>query len=60
LFPSNSNLPFELSQKVSKEKSNYIEKPNYQNVLIIENGFFHFDPSIATIKIFPPNWYFKP
>jgi hypothetical protein len=22
--------------------------------------FFHPDPSIATTKIFPPNWYFKP
>jgi hypothetical protein len=28
--------------------------------LTIENGFFHHDPFIATTKIFPPNWYFKP
>ena len=54
-LPFNSNLSFELSQKVLRENFDYIQKPNYQNVLTIENGFFHPDPFIATIKIFHPN-----
>jgi hypothetical protein len=60
LLPFNTNFRTKLYQKVSKEISDYTEKPNYQNILTIENGYFHPDPSIVTTKIFPPNWFFKP
>jgi hypothetical protein len=60
LLPFNTNFRTKLYQKVSKEISDYTEKPNYQNILTIENGYFHPDPSIVTTKIFPPNWSFKP
>jgi len=42
-----------------KTKSKYIFKTTFQNILIMEEGFYHEDPSIAASKIFPPNWYYK-
>jgi hypothetical protein len=44
----------------SKTKSKYIFKTNFQNILTMEKGFYHENPSIAASKIFPPNWYYKP
>jgi hypothetical protein len=43
-----------------KTKSKYIFKTTFQNILTMEEGFYHEDPSIAASKIFPPNWYYKP
>ena len=43
-----------------KTKSKYIFKTTFQNILTMEEGFYHENPSIAASKIFPPNWYYKP
>ena len=43
-----------------KTKSIYIFKTIFQNILTMEEGFYHENPSIAALKIFPPNWYYKP
>jgi len=43
-----------------KTKSKYIFKTNFQNILTMEEGFYHENPSIAVSKIFPPNWHYKP
>jgi hypothetical protein len=43
-----------------KTKSKYIFKTTFQNILTMEEGFYHEDPSIAASKIFPSNWYYKP
>jgi len=43
-----------------KTKSKYIFKTTFQNILTMEEGFYHDDPSITASKIFPPNWYYKP
>jgi hypothetical protein len=43
-----------------KKKSKYIFKTTFQNILTMEEGFYHEDPSIAASKIFPQNWYYKP
>jgi hypothetical protein len=40
-----------------KTKSKYIFKTTFQNILTMEEGFYHENPSIAASKIFPPNWY---
>jgi len=39
----------------SKTKSKYIFKTTFQNILTMEEGFYHQNPSIAASKIFPPN-----
>ena len=43
-----------------KTKSKYIFKTTFQNILTMEEGFYHENPSIAASKIFPSNWYYKP
>jgi hypothetical protein len=43
-----------------KTKSKYIFKTTLQNILTIEEGFYHENPSTAASKIFSPNWYYKP
>jgi hypothetical protein len=43
-----------------KPKSKYIFKTTFQNILTMEEGFYHENPSIAASKIFPPNWHYKP
>jgi len=57
-----TSKPFLSLQQTSfpKIKSKYIFKTTFQNILTIEEGFYHENPSIATSKIFPPNWYYKP
>jgi hypothetical protein len=47
-------------QSFSKSKSKYIFKNNFQNILTMEEGFYHENPSIAASKLFPPNWHYKP
>ena len=43
-----------------KTKSKYIFKTTFQNILTMEEGFYHENPSIAASKFFPSNWYCKP
>ena len=43
-----------------KTKSKYIFNNAFQNILTMEEGFYHENLSIAASKIFPPNWYYKP
>jgi hypothetical protein len=43
-----------------KCKSEYFIKTNFQNVLTVEDGFYHPNHMITTTKNFPPGWYFKP
>ena len=40
-----------------KIKSKYIFKTAFQNILTMEEGFYHENPSIAASKIFPPKWH---
>ena len=47
-------------QSFSKPKSKYIFKTAFQNILTMEEGFYHENPSIAASKLFPLNWHFKP
>jgi hypothetical protein len=45
-----------LQQKsFSKTKSKYIFKTNFQNILSMEEGFYHENPSITASKLFPPH-----
>jgi hypothetical protein len=44
----------------SKTKFKYIFKTTFQNILTMEEGFYHENPSIAASKILPLNWYYKP
>jgi hypothetical protein len=37
-----------------KLKSEYFIKTNFQNVLTVEDGFYHLDPMVTTTKIFSP------
>jgi hypothetical protein len=43
-----------------KTKSKYIFKTTFQNILTMEEGFYHENPSIAASKIFLPNWHYIP
>jgi hypothetical protein len=43
-----------------KTKSKYIFKTTFQNILTMEEGFYHENPSIAASKIFLSNWHYKP
>jgi hypothetical protein len=44
----------------SKPKSKYFIKNSFQNVLTVEDGFYHPDPLVIAINFFPLGWYFKP
>ena len=43
-----------------KTKSKYIFKTTFQNILTMEEGFYHENPSIGASKIFPLKWHYKP
>jgi hypothetical protein len=49
-----------LQQNFSKSKSKYIFKTNFQNILTMEEGFYHKNSSIISCTLFPPNWHYKP
>ena len=38
---------------LSKKTSDWINKTHFQNVLTMEDGFYHSDPFQAILKIFP-------
>ena len=42
-----------------KKTSDWFNKIHFQNVLTIEDGFYHSDPFQAALKIFLKGWFFK-
>ena len=50
-----------LSQSTfSKKTSEWYDKTHFQNVLTMEDGFYHTNPFQAISKFFPKGWFFKP
>ena len=45
---------------VLRIKSEYLEKPNFQNNLTMKDGFYDQKPSKVVLKLFPKNWFYKP
>ena len=61
VFCESSSSQIVLSQPTfSKKTSDWINKTHFQNVLTMEDGFYHSDPFQAVSKIFPKGWFFKP
>ena len=44
----------------SKKTSDWYDKTHFQNILTMEDGFYHTDPFQAISKFFPKGWFFKP
>ena len=60
LSGESSSSQIVLSQpKLSKKPSDWINKTHFQNVLTMEDGFYHPDLFQAISKIFPKGWFFK-
>ena len=45
---------------LSKKSSDWFDKTHFQNILSMEDGFYHTDPFQAISKFFPKGWFFKP
>ena len=61
LSGESSSSQIVLSQtKLTKKTSDWFNKTHFQNILSIEDGFYHTDPFQAILKIFPKGWFFKP
>ena len=45
--------------KLSQKFSDWINKTYHQNLLSMEDGFYHSDPFQAILKIFLKGWFFK-
>ena len=61
LSGESSSSQIVLSQtKLSKKSSNWFDKTHFQNILMMEDGFYHTDPFQALAKFFPKSWFFKP
>ncbi|KAH9733784.1 hypothetical protein KPL71_017134 [Citrus sinensis] len=45
---------------LSQKSSDWFHKTHHQNVLSMEDEFYHSDPFQAISKIFPEGWFFKP
>ena len=43
----------------SKKTSDWFDKTHFQNILSMEDGFYHSDPFQAISKFFPKSWFFK-
>lgn len=57
----NSSSQIVLSQStLSKKTSDWFDKTYFQNILSMEDGFYHTDPFQAISKFFPKGWFFKP
>ena len=53
------SLQIVLSQ--SKVKAfEFLTKTTFQNILTVEDGFYHKDPFFSLQNHFPKNWFFKP
>ncbi|KAH9751331.1 hypothetical protein KPL71_014254 [Citrus sinensis] len=44
----------------SKKTSDWFDKTHFQNILSMEDGFYHSDPFQSISKFFPQGWFFKP
>ena len=44
----------------TKKTSVWFDKAHFQNILSIEDGFYHTDPFQTLTKFFPKGWFFKP
>ena len=44
----------------TKKTSVWFDKTHSQNILTIEDGFYHTDPFQTLTKFFPKSWFFKP
>ena len=44
----------------SKKTSDWFDKTHFQNILSMEDGFYHTDPFQSISKFFPKGWFFKP
>ncbi|KAH9704494.1 hypothetical protein KPL70_011491 [Citrus sinensis] len=44
----------------SKKTSDWFDKTHFQNILSLEDGFYHSDPFQSISKFFPKGWFFKP
>ena len=61
LSSESSSSQIVLSQtKLSKKTSDWYDKTHFQNILSIEDGFYHTDPFQAISNFFPKGWFFKP
>ena len=54
VFGESSSSQIVLSQpKLSKKSSDWFDKTHFQNILSMEDGFYHIDPFQAISKFFP-------
>ena len=61
LSGESSSSQIVLSQtKLPKKISDWYDKTHFQNILSIEDGFYHTDHFQAILKIFPQGWFFEP
>ena len=61
LSSESSSSQIILSQPTPSNKtSDWYDKTHFQNVLTMEDGFYHTDPFQAISKFFPKGWFFKP
>ncbi|KAH9779649.1 hypothetical protein KPL71_007778 [Citrus sinensis] len=44
----------------SKKTSDWFDKAHFQNIISIEDGFYHSNPFQSISKFFPQGWFFKP
>ncbi|KAH9679453.1 hypothetical protein KPL71_026141 [Citrus sinensis] len=44
----------------SKKTSDWFDKAHFQNIISMEDGFYHSDPFQSISKFFPQGWFFKP
>ncbi|KAH9681568.1 hypothetical protein KPL71_027019 [Citrus sinensis] len=44
----------------SKKTSDWFDKAHFQNIISMEDGFYHSDPFQSISKFFPQDWFFKP
>ena len=61
LSGESSSSQIVLSQPTpSKKTSDWFDKTHFQNVLTMEDRFYHTDHFQALSKLFPKGWFFKP
>ena len=61
LSGESSSSQLVLSQPtLSKKTSDWSDKTHFQNILTMEDDFYHTDPFQAISKFFPKGWFFKP
>ena len=59
--PMNTQSSSQIVLSQSKVKaSDFLIKTTFQNILTIEDGFYHKDPFFTLQNYFPKNWFYKP